>query len=156
LPENLRSLPVGEVGRFEKCLVVRTPQGQFRLLELAVELKEPAKPQKPSPVVLMDQSQTTTGGVICVLTADGKLRLNTLREQKNLLTGESTFKLGGVDLPYQEPGGRGPPKYLFLSAVGDQVYLFWEDGHLMRFDARDRSAPKVAETREILEAGSIR
>ena len=50
-----------------------------------------------------------------------------------------------------EPPGQGPPSYLFLSAVGNQVFLFWKDGFMLRFDARDRDDPKVAEARNLLE-----
>ncbi len=156
LPEACRNLPIGQSARFKDGMVLRTPQGQYRVQELAVDLKEPAKPQRRSPVVLLDQSTTTTGLVLCVLTADGKLRLNTVREQKNLLNDEVVLKLSGVDLLYAEPLGKGRPKYLFLSAVGDQVCLFWEDGTLMRYDARVRAHPLVAETRNVLDNPSLR
>ena len=156
LPEETRGLAVGQSAQFKDGMVVRTPQGQYRYQGLAIDLKDPAKPQKRSPVVLLDQSKTTTGLVVCVLTADGKLRLNTVREQVNLLNDEVILKLTGVDLPYEEPPGKGRPKYLFLSAVGDQVCLFWEDGTLMRYDARNRAKSEVAETRNVLENPSLR
>jgi len=160
LPEASRELAVGQSARFQDGMVIRTPQGQYRYQGLTIDLKDPAKPDKPSPVVLLDQSKTTTGLVLCVLTDDGKhppkLRLNTVREQVNLLNDEVILKLTGVDLPYTEPSGKGHPKYLFLSAVGDQVNLFWEDGTLMRYDARNRAKPQVAETRNVLDNASLR
>jgi phosphate transport system permease protein len=124
LPASLRDLEPKQAGRFQNTMGVRLPDGQFRLTELQVDIKEPAKGQK-SPVLLVDHSKTTTGQVVVILSADGKLRLNTVREQTNLLTGVTTFKLSGIDLPYVEPAGKGRPLFLFLSAPGDQLYLFW-------------------------------
>src|SRR5262249_36560909 len=68
---------------------------------------------------------------------------------------ETIYKLSGVDLPYVEPPGKGPPLRLFISPVGDQVYLFWKDGHLMRLDARDKSKVVVAEVRNVLDDASL-
>jgi phosphate transport system permease protein len=150
LPEDAKDLKPGDTARFEKGVVTLTEQGQYRVSELETDIKEPAKGATPSPIVLVDQTKTTTGFVIAALNANGKLRLNTIREQPNLLTGETTRKLSGFELPYEEPKGKGPPKFLYLSAGGDQVYLFWKDGYMMRLDARDSAHPVVAETQNLL------
>jgi phosphate transport system permease protein len=150
LPDRAKTLRFGEAIPFEKGILAKTPQGQYRVSELATDIKDPAKGATRSPVLLVEQTKTTTGVVIAVLNAKGKLRLNTIREQENLLSGGITFKLSGVDLPYEEPKGKGPPSNLFLSAVGDQVYVFWKDGTMIRFDARVRANALVAETRNLL------
>ena len=154
LPEEAKNLAFDETIAFEKGVLTRTVKGQYRVSELEAELKDSAKGETPSPVLLVDQTKTTTGVVIAALNAAGKLRLNTILEKENLLTGETTYTLSGADLPYTETKEQGPPSFLFLSAVGDQVCLFWKDGRMVRFDARDRSAPKVAETRNVLEAAA--
>ncbi len=151
VPKELADLEVNKSARWKKGVVVRTLANQFRYSELNLELQDPAKGPTRSPVVKLDQSKTTTGVVMAVLTADGKLRLNTVREQRNLLTDEVTLKLSGIELPYTEPPSKGTPSNVFLSAVGDQVYVFWKNGHLQRFDARDRSKPVLAEERNLLE-----
>ncbi|MBI3408345.1 MAG: ABC transporter permease subunit [Planctomycetes bacterium] len=155
LPDDVRGLEVGQAARVKSGMVLRTPQGQYRLQELAVDIKDPAKAARPSPVLLVDQSKTTTGQVVTVLTADGKLRLNTVLEKNNLLTGQTTYKLSGIDLPYAEYASTDPPLKLFMSALGDQIYLFWKDGRLVRIDARDKAKPMLAEVRDVLENGSL-
>ncbi|MCI0684840.1 MAG: ABC transporter permease subunit [Gemmataceae bacterium] len=155
LPPGANDLESGESLSFKNGVVIRTPQGKFRRVELALTIKEPAKGRSPSPVLRIDQSETTTGVVVAILSAAGELRLNTVREQTNLLTGETVLKLSGMDLPYQEPAGKGPPVALLVSAVGDQLYVFWKDGLMMRFDARDAAAPRVAETLQLLEGSHL-
>jgi phosphate transport system permease protein len=154
-PESLGGLEPGQAARFKDTMGVRLSEDRFRLSELEVDLKDPVRGQQKSSIRLVDQSQITAGQVVAILSGDKKLRLNTIREQTNKFTGESTFKVSGIDLPYAEPVGKGPPQYLFLSAVGDQVLLFWTDGHLMRFDARDRANPQVAEERDLLDNASL-
>ncbi len=155
LPDEVKKLEPDETVAFEKGVVTRTVTGQYRVCELEADVQDPAKGETPSPVLLVEQTKTTTGDVVAVLNAEGKLRLNTILETENLLTGEKTFSLSGADLPYVEPAGFGPPRYLFLSAVGNQVFLFWKNGQMLRFDARDRSNPKVAESRNVLEASHL-
>jgi phosphate transport system permease protein len=154
-PADVQKLEPGQTIPFEKGTITRTDSGPFRVAELDVQIKEPAKGATRSPVLLVDQTTTTSGVVIAVLNAGGKLRLNTVREQTNLLTGDVTYKLSGVDLPYEEPPGKGRPLRLALSAVGDQVFAFWKDGHMVRFDARDRGNVRLAETRDVLEAPQL-
>jgi phosphate transport system permease protein len=156
LPEEIRKIPEGQSARWKKGVVLKTPQGQYKLQELSVEIKDPAEARKPSPVLLIDQSKTTTGQVIVVLSADGKLRRNTIRKKHNQILDEITYELTGVDLPYQEPPGKGSPLRLYMSAEGDQIYLFWKDGHLVRIDAHDKSKSAVmAESRDLLEDSSL-
>src|SRR5260370_3195455 len=135
---ELRDLEPGQAARYQDTMGVRLAEGRFRLTELDVDIKEPAKGHK-SPVLLVDHSKTTTGQLMPLLSADGKLRLNTVRSQTSFVTGLSTFKLSGIDLPYVEPAGKGPPAYLFLSAVGGPVLLFWKDGHLIGLGAPERA-----------------
>jgi phosphate transport system permease protein len=155
LPDNIRALAAGEAARWKKGMVLKTPQGQYRHQTFSVLMKEPVETDKPSPVVLIDQSKASSGRVNVVLTADGKLRLNKVEEQRNLITGQITFEVSAIDLPYKEPAGKGPPMRLFLSAQGDQIYLFWKDGHLIRIDARDDAKPVVAEVRNVLDNPSL-
>src|SRR6516165_6276431 len=76
LPEDIRNLGEGKSARWKTGVLVKTPQGQYRLQELSVKIDDPAEARNPSPVLLIDQSKTTDGQAVVVLTADGKLRLN--------------------------------------------------------------------------------
>ena len=153
-PQEVKNLPVGSAFFDKDGAILRSAEDRYQKITLDVDLKAPAKSARSSPVLLIDQSKTPTGQVIAVLTADRKLRLNTIREQKNLLTDETTYKLIPTELPYVHPAGKGEPFRMVMSALGDQIYLLWRDGHLIRFDVRDRSRPKLAATRNLLEQRS--
>jgi phosphate transport system permease protein len=156
VPDTLRGLATGKAAKLNKGMVVKTPQDQYRLQELSVEIHDPTKSATPSRVALIDQSKTTKGTTNVVLTADGKLRLTKITERINDLTDEIIKKLTTIDLPYEEPAGKGLPMRLHMSAEGDQIYLFWKDGHLVRIDARDdQPKPVVAEVRNVLEDPSL-
>lgn len=98
----------------------------------------------------MDQSVRPSGPTVAVYTADGYLRIKRVTQRRNLLTGQTTTMLTGGELKVEAPPGKGPPARLLLSGIADTLYLVWQDGHLMRFDARNIDAPVVAETLELV------
>jgi phosphate transport system permease protein len=154
-PEALRTLDIGHVAIHEKGVAQRTPAGQLRTQELRVELEEPVAVAEQDAVVLVDHANTTTGRVFAALTNSGRLALHTARQKENLLTGEKTTKLSSALLPYESREGDAP-SFLSVSGVGDTVYVAWEDGRLVRFDARNRDEPRVAEDIDLLPAEGAR
>ena len=47
--------------------------------------------------------------------------------------------------------GAGRPKYLFISGVGDNVFVAWEDGHLVRINTLNVKEPRIVEEIDLLE-----
>src|SRR5262245_24789382 len=134
LPDRLRNLAPGQLAEHEKGLVQRTPEGQLRSVRVEVNLEKPIKAENPSPVFLVDRAVRTTGPIYTVLTDDGKLRVNTITKTRNLETGKEELELEGAELPYKPPPGKEKPNFLLVSGAGDNVYLAWKDGHLIRFN----------------------
>ena len=155
-PEQHRGLKVGEVVEFEKSVLTRIADGQMRAEEILVEIDDPIKPASKDAIRLIDQSKLPDGPILALLSADGTLRTSSIVSKKNLLTGKVTRKLSGGDMQLPPRAGFGLPKYLMLTGVGDNVLLIWEDGHLVRVDARNIEAPKVAEETELLGAGDLK
>jgi phosphate transport system permease protein len=153
VPPSLRELPVDQIAEFNGGLVTRIAEGQLRAGKIKVDFEEPIKPTEPSPVQLIDMSVRPTGPVISTLTADGKLRTTSVSKHDNFLTGETVKELTGGELSIPPRVGKGSPDYLLLSGVGDNVYLVWLDGHLLRVSTQDLEAPKVVEETELLEDG---
>lgn len=143
LPENIRTLAEGELVAHEGGMVQRTPAGQLRMQRLVVET-QPAIETGIGDLRLVDMSMQASGPVIATLAADGTFRIQNLVSRRNLLTGEVTSILSGgsLRLPHLEAG---LPAYLLLSGRGDNVYLAWEDGYLVRLDTRSIGDPRVAE-----------
>jgi phosphate transport system permease protein len=154
VPESLRELPVDQVAEFDQGLVTRTPEGQWRAQKINVELDEPIKPTEPGAIQLIDMSVTSEGLAVSLLTVDGKLRTNSVIKHENILTGEIRKELSGGELVLPKRAGKGPPDYLLISGVGDNVYLVWQDGHLVRVSTQDLENPRVVEEMELLGDGT--
>jgi phosphate transport system permease protein len=151
LPPALRDLPAGEVAELDQGLLIRTAEGQLRAQNIKVELDEPIKPAAPVAVRLIDLSVRPSGPVVSLLTVGGKLRTTSVSEREDLLTGEKVKELTGGELSLPPRKDAGPPRHLLVSGVGDNVFLVWEDGHLVRVSTQDLEDPKVVEEVDLLE-----
>jgi len=151
LPEAPSHVEVGATVRHGEGVLQRTPEGPFRLKTLRIELDEPAA-VSAKPVLLVDQSSRPSGSVVASLTADGVLSVNTVRKRENLLTGETVVSLsGGKTSVALDRGGGGRPSRLLLSGLGDNIYLAWDDGRCVRYDASGGD-PRVAEELDLVDA----
>jgi len=165
VPAEVTHLKEGEAARYQNGMVLRIPRDQLRLQKLAVDINPPltgGKKIPPSPVLLIDfdgkpekhkaeETLTVPDEFIATLTAHGKLSLHIMRPSKTLDGDETILALSKrVELPYEQPTDKGPPMRLQMSSQGHQICLFWEDGHFIRYDVRDRARPVVAETLNLL------
>ena len=144
IPSELKKLQPGEIASFREGVVELTPENQFRLLELNVQLDDPVEVDHDAEIVLIDQSVSSRGSIVAMLMADGQLRVAQVTKKKNLLTNKVTTRLreGTVQVRLSR---NEPPKWLKLAGLGDNVLLIWEDGTLLRFDTRNSTAPVLAE-----------
>ncbi|MFP4348065.1 MAG: ABC transporter permease subunit [Thermodesulfobacteriota bacterium] len=156
LPADIRRTETGSPAVFDGGVIQRTPEGQFRLQTLAVDLQEPVMVEDGAAVRLIDISMKSSGPVIAAYTESGTLHINEIAGRKNLLTGKTTLTLSGGKIQFDPPPGQGAPAYLILAGLGDNAFLAWPDGTLVRFDSRDIAAPVAAETIDIVpESGEI-
>lgn len=149
LSAELRALPAGRLATFREGVLSRTPEGQFRLQRFQVELQPPAR-VGTSPVVLLSQAARPTGPVFAALCEDGQLAVGSVRTQKNLLTGKETAKLSGGNVAMDLPPGTPLPRSLHISGLGDSVLALWDDGRLLRWDARELDRIQRAETLDLV------
>lgn len=149
VPARLRDMPLGTAQAYDKGVLERTPENQFRRKSLRFTLEEPVS-VAPVPVVAIDQSARPTGPVFAALTADGVLSVNSVRQRRNLLTGEVTTTLAGGRVTVAVDVERDAPAYLFLSGLGDHVYLLWDSGRLLRFASREGD-PQLAEELQVVD-----
>jgi len=148
LPEKARHLTGGQRLVIGDGIVQRTPQGDFRLQRVAVDLRKPIRVAS-TPIDRIDHIMRGGSPIFVVLTAKGQLELNVLRSRKNLLTGHTTYSAKHYALPL-EPRGGAPPRFVAISGQGDSVYVAWTDGQLNRFDVRERSKPVLAEQVDLI------
>jgi len=150
LPAEIRELAIGAAATYRNGVLERTPEGQYRLQQLAANLQDPIQIETDSGVALIDLSFSSKGTIFALLTRDGELRLAQVTQRKNLLTGKITSRLreGRVHV---EPAAEELPSRLVLTGLGDSVVLAWPNGRALRFDTRDATKPVLAETLDLVE-----
>lgn len=146
LPADLQDLAEGASAHHGRGVVQRTPEGQFRLQTVAVSLTDPVALAE-APIRLVAMSVRPSGPVIAALDDRGVLSLRSVRERKNLLTGEVSLTLRGGDLDVSAAAhGDAPARWLLVNGHGDNVFLAFADGRTLRYDIGDIRAPRLAET----------
>ncbi len=150
LPADIRRTQIESPAVFDGGVIQRTPEGQFRLQTLSVDLLEPVMLEEGAAIRLIDISMKSSGPVIAACSESGTLHINEISSRKNLLTGKNTVTLTGGKTQFDPPANQGAPTHLTLAGLGDNAFLAWPDGTLMRFDSRSIAAPVVAETIDIV------
>jgi len=162
VPERLRGIPPGSFVDVDGVLYHRTADNQFRVERLAVALDPPFRLSSPvpgvvgsaddgaAPVVLVDVVRRTTGPVVAALAADGLLRVAEVSTSTNLLTGETSVDLTGGEFRIAFDPAEGPPRWLEMTGLGDNVLLGWPSGRLARVDTRDLSAIHEVESVDLV------
>lgn len=147
VPPELAGAAAGSVMAFREGVIQKTREGQFRWERLACEVSSPNKLSE-SAILAIDLTLRGDDPTFAALTADGTLFVESVRKRLNLLTGEESIQLTGGsmslgeyrrDLEANVPG-------VFLTGAMDNVLVVWRDGRLLRFDVRDLTAPRLAET----------
>jgi phosphate transport system permease protein len=169
LPDSVRSLPPGRMTVFEGAIVEKTPEGQVRRQRLKVDPRPSVAVDTTQSVVLVDLLARENGALVATLTSDGTIRLSSLRDTENMMTGEITQSVAHTVLPSpfagarsnaaaavpQDASGRVPsgseaPVRLAILENGNDLAVIWRDGRLVRYDTQDRVAPRVAERASLL------
>ncbi len=140
----------GEQLRVGEGLAQWTSEGQARLQTVAVELGDRLRNPDGRHIRLIDHVTGPRGDRVVLLTQDGQLEMLTVREQRNLMTGQVTRRAQSVTLPY-EPTGQ-PVLFLGLSGLGDSLYLLYGDGLLLRYDLRRPGEAQIIERHQTLAA----
>jgi phosphate transport system permease protein len=151
LAPEVRALAPGERAVHRGGVIERTAD-QFRQLELEIELEAPVQVGSGAPILLVDAAES--GETFAALGADGVLHVARRETRVNLLTGEETATLAEGSVPVALAGV--PPRWLLLSGLGDNVFLAWEDGRLLRYDARDLARIRQVEQVDLVEEPEVR
>ncbi|MCB9903711.1 MAG: ABC transporter permease subunit [Planctomycetes bacterium] len=136
---------------FEEAFYEWLPtKGLVRVSRLNAALGEPIEVNPGVELQLVDRSQLAGGEEkLVAFSADGTLGVYSLRARRNLLTGETTYKVRTSQIPEAVTGDDARPSRLLLSGNGASAYLAWENGQVRHYDVRDMDAPKLIETVEL-------
>jgi len=149
VPEEIRKTASDKAVAYQDGLLAVTSQGQLRLQTLGVKLTDLPVPADGARIELVDRSSPPSGTRVATL-SDNHLTLYSQSRSSSLVASKAAGKLATAAIPYEPPTGHGKPRYLRLSGFGDNLYLIWEDGYLVRYDLRDPLQPRVAEQLDLL------
>jgi phosphate transport system permease protein len=121
---------------------------QVRVQSVNVEPGDRLRGPDGDGVRLIDHVTGPRGDRVALLTDAGRLQLLTIREQRNLMTGQVTRRAQAVTLPYEHTGQ--PVIFLGLSGLGDSLHLLHGDGLLLRYDLRRPDQAHVIERHQTL------
>lgn len=152
VPEEVRRLARQESRAFDEGMIQPTPQRQFRLQTVTVELAA-AEPICQSAVRRLHL--LTAPGDVPVFAAvadDGRVFLSRASERRNLLTGKPSWSIDStLELPLPEARRRTPAAYALVMGRGETVCVAWRDGRALRFDAGDAEHVRLAEELDLVE-----
>ncbi|MCC7204720.1 MAG: ABC transporter permease subunit, partial [Phycisphaeraceae bacterium] len=151
VPAELADLPVGETAVLDGGVVERTPEGQHRLKKLSITFSDPVQVESSAAVVMLDYVTRPTGPMVALMTADGRVAVEALREKRDLMAGKTTYQVTRAELPALPGDFAGErPLFLGLTGLGDNLLLVWADGRMLRYDVRSLSGPRLVEKSNLL------
>jgi len=148
MPDSLVNLKPGDAAPLGHGMVWRTPEGQFMLRELTIELEEPVV-VSATPLCLIDMTIRPSGPIVAALDSTGTVHLHSVSRRRNLLTGKTTVQLKGGSFKL-ETSEAGLPEWLMLNGRGDALYAAWRDGRLLRYDTSRIESPSLVEAVDLL------
>lgn len=156
LGDEARNLKLGEAKVVDAGLVQRTPEGQLRRQELSVKFGQPFKGPATSAITHIDLTMRPAGPVICSRSADGQLHFHSLKPIRSLDSDETTYRLRSIRLPLASALQQSEPLRMLVSGVGDNVFVAWRDGRLLRYDVRNFQRPKLAEELDMIAEPDVK
>jgi phosphate transport system permease protein len=156
LKGDLGALSHGSAVAYEGGMLELTPEGQYRLQKLQVEMQEPVVLDEGSAIRLIDISMKSGGPIVAAASASDTLYVSEVRTRKNLLTGEVKVNISGGKTAIPLPGDGSKPSWLLVSGLGDQVYATWQDGRLLRYNTRDAADPTLMEQLDLVPETGVK
>ncbi|MBP2680253.1 MAG: pstC 3 [Candidatus Krumholzibacteriota bacterium] len=168
LPDSIRSLSPGRRAVYEGAVVEKTLEGQVRRQRMKIESRPPVAVDTTQSISLVDILAREDGMLVATLASDGTIRLSSLQDTEDMMTGEVTQTVTHSVLPAPAPGARanpagaaaqGDPRVppdpdrpvrIAILENGNDVAVIWRDGRLVRYDTKDRRSPIVAERMSLL------
>ena len=102
-----------------------------------------ASPETDAPVIDIDLTSLEGGPLVAALDGAGLVRVAATTSRRNLLTDEVVSESIGTTI---EPPPGFTPRFVRLSELGDQLFLFAADGRGRRYVIRDVEAPVEMES----------
>ncbi len=122
--------------------------------EPAVELRDAIDldPDSQAAIEKLDHLSQGNSTLYCGLTADDKLWLVSIGKHRDVRTQEDQIVRRQAQLPLPSDAlAEERPSHVLLAGSGDNVYVIWPGGRLLRFDTRNLAKVSLVEELNLLE-----
>ena len=133
---------VGGAVTIDNAVIVRLPGERFSRVSLVAELGGPPAEPLGGRIIDLDVVPLTGGPLVAAVDDVGGVRIEKVTTKKNMLTGKLTATPRGTTIAPIE-GFR--PRFIRVSALGDQLFLIAADGAARRYLIRNLDAPLMME-----------
>ncbi|MEX2607875.1 MAG: ABC transporter permease subunit [Kiritimatiellia bacterium] len=152
VPSEVRTaLREGSV-TFRDGVLELTPENQYRLQTVAIEVNDPAMLEAGASIERVDISLKLDSPVIAAVSSTRTLHLKEIDSRYNMMTGKTVIQLFGGSLKLDSKEEE-LPEYVRLAGLGDNMFLGWPDGRLIRVDTRRATDMSVMEEVNLLTDG---
>lgn len=143
LPVEQRPSGEGTSRRVDDAIIVPGLNGQYSKVNLVADLGTRGGQSLPGRIVDMDVTPLGAGSLVAAIDAEGHVRVESARSKLNMLTGRRTVTAAGATIP---PIDGFQPRFVRVSELGDQLFLFAADGAGRRYAIRDVEEPRFMES----------
>ncbi len=150
VPREARSLAAGEAVAVKDDIFLRNANGTTTRVTLVADFSGHASTALDQPIVDVDLAMLSAGPCVTALDASGRIRVEKLSSRRNLLTDELITTASGTTIA---PTDAVPDRrFLRVSGLGDQLFVFGKHGDFERYLIRTVSQPKALEQRDLIES----
>lgn len=155
VPDAVKIGVAGGTVAFREGVLERTPEAQYRLQTVSISVNDPAVLEANASINAVDISLKNDSPVIAAISSSGLLHLKEISSRYNMMTGKTIIDLYGGELALPD-GAQSPPTHVRLAGLGDNVFLVWEDGRLLRVDSRLADSMSIVQEENLLRPGAQR
>jgi phosphate transport system permease protein len=141
VPAAAAALRPGAAVRDGESALIRGPGGQCARVTMRTELGEPTR-SLDTRIVDVDATRLSGGPLVAALDEQGRVRVETVTTRRNLLTDAVVSTATGSTI---EPERGFKPRFVRVSDLGDQLFLFAANGTGRRIVIRDIEKPQPME-----------
>lgn len=141
LPAEARELRRGTAVATAESVIARAETGRYARVAAVIELAAATRSLE-KPIVDIDVTTSSGGPLVAALDESGRVRVESVTSRRNLLTDEVVTSAVGSTI---EPVEGFAPRFVRVSELGDQLFLFAADGAARRYVIRDVEAPAELE-----------
>ncbi len=140
---------------YQGGLLIRTPEEQYRWDRIQAVMQEPLTLPSENEIQLLGHIKKEHGYTIAALDSENRLFVLEAVGRQNFLTSEVTLNTNSYEVPFESPTTREKPAFLKISGLGNQIYLVWSDGNLIRFDSREFDQVQIAERVDLIPSDGV-